>query len=129
MLTNCPCGTGKLFQECCGPYLADEAIPATPEALMRSRYTAYYLVDTDYIIKTMISPALNKFDPEDTKKWAEKAKWTKLEVIQSSVDGMNGLVEFIAYYQVGKKQFQIHELSEFEHIDGRWYYTKGKYFD
>ena len=41
----CPCGSGRAFDECCGPFLSGAAAAPTPEALMRSRYAAYALGD------------------------------------------------------------------------------------
>jgi uncharacterized protein YchJ len=37
---RCPCGQGLPYAQCCGP-AHDGAPPATAEALMRSRYTAF----------------------------------------------------------------------------------------
>ena len=47
----CPCGSGLTLAECCGPKIAGEPA-ATPEALMRSRYTAYALGDDAYVLAT-----------------------------------------------------------------------------
>ena len=49
---RCPCGSGKDFDQCCGPYLSGRAEPPTAEALMRSRYVAYTRGDIDYIGRT-----------------------------------------------------------------------------
>ena len=48
----CPCGSGRAFTACCGPYLAGTALPETAEALMRSRYTAYARRDGAYLSAT-----------------------------------------------------------------------------
>ncbi|WP_240455632.1 YchJ family protein [Halomonas faecis] len=40
--TACPCGNGSSLAGCCGRYHAGEPAP-TPEALMRSRYSAFVL--------------------------------------------------------------------------------------
>ena len=37
----CPCGSGKEYGECCEPIIKGTALAQSPEALMRSRYTAY----------------------------------------------------------------------------------------
>ncbi|MBK5938172.1 hypothetical protein CCR96_02550 [Halochromatium roseum] len=37
----CPCGSGHTLADCCEPFLAGTTMPATAEALMRSRYTAF----------------------------------------------------------------------------------------
>ena len=48
---RCPCHSRKRLRRCCGPLLAGRAA-ATPTALMRSRFAAYALGRTDYILAT-----------------------------------------------------------------------------
>jgi len=127
MTKLCPCGTGKLMTECCLPYIRDGIFPVTPEALMRSRYTAYVMADMDYIRKTMRAGALLTFNPKRAKKWAQQSQWLGLKVInaaQTLVD--KGLVEFVASYKLKGQERQLHEISEFHFIDGRWYYVGGQ---
>ena len=50
--TPCPCGSGQTYVECCGLWhagLNEGRHAPTPEALMRSRYSAYVLGCTDYL--------------------------------------------------------------------------------
>lgn len=89
---------------------------------MRSRYTAYSQVNLDYIARTMKSPASDNFDPEDTKEWAKKVSWVGLEVIRTSHDFKKGIVEFRAYYSREGKKNVLHEISEFNFENGKWYY-------
>ncbi len=124
-LQYCPCGTGKEYFACCGIFLSEQKNPATPEELMRSRYTAYTQVDVDYLAKTMKSPSADHFDPETTKISAKKIKWVKLKVIKTSQNEAKGMVEFKAYYFIDGKKYVLHEVSEFHFEDGKWYYTDG----
>ena len=42
----CPCGSGIIYAQCCGAWhagMANGVHAPTPEALMRSRYSAYGL--------------------------------------------------------------------------------------
>jgi SEC-C motif domain protein len=48
----CPCCSGLTYQNCCKPFHNGGLTAPTPEALMRSRYTAYCRGLVDYIIKT-----------------------------------------------------------------------------
>src|ERR1700733_8837119 len=48
---QCPCHSGKPYQECCSPYHQGDS-PPNALALMRSRYSAYALHKVDYIIVT-----------------------------------------------------------------------------
>jgi SEC-C motif-containing protein len=121
----CPCGTGKNYTECCGAFISDDKFPSSPEALMRSRYTAYYQVNMDYIAKTMKSPAADNFDPKTAKEWAEKINWIQLDVIKTSSNTTKGFVEFCAHYYCDDKKHILHEISEFNFENGRWYYVNG----
>lgn len=48
---DCPCGSNAKYKKCCLPYLEGKAAP-TPEALMRSRYSAYIVGAVDYLFHT-----------------------------------------------------------------------------
>ena len=55
--TRCPCGTGEVYGACCGRYhsrfaQAGELTAPTPEALMRSRFTAFAVGLPDYLLAT-----------------------------------------------------------------------------
>ncbi len=120
---NCPCGTREIYQNCCGRYISGEAIAPTPEALMRSRYTAYTQANTTYIAETQRGPAALGYDPIASKKWAQGLQWTGLDVFGSQQKGDKGFVAFKAYFQDNKQARTIFEKSEFHRIDGKWYYV------
>lgn len=124
----CPCGSAQPYVNCCGVYIEKGNAAPTPETLMRSRYTAYHDVNLDYIQATMKPPASDGFDVASSREWANTAKWVKLEVLNSSENGENGTVEFIAHYLQKNKPRFIRELSEFRKENGRWYYVDGKHF-
>ena len=120
----CPCGSKLEYSNCCQSFIESKLLPSTPEQLMRSRYTAYSQANINYIQETMRGDALQDFDAVDAKEWAQSIKWLKLEVIRSSMSAEDkGLVEFIAYYRYQNKKHQLHEISQFELINQRWYYT------
>lgn len=121
----CPCGTGNTYTSCCGKFITQQQLPDTPEELMRSRYTAYTQANMDYIALTMKSPASDHFDRDETRNWAKKISWTKLQIIKSTHDVNKGMVEFIAFYSLDNKQAALHEISEFTRESGQWYYIKG----
>jgi SEC-C motif domain protein len=126
-MPNCPCGSNKNYDECCGIYINDQIKPETPEKLMRSRYTAYTQADIDYIQRTMKEPALNHFNTESAKQWVTTVQWLGLEVIHSSIDKDKGYVEFIAHFNEQGKKNCIHEISEFHQLNKQWYYVDGKH--
>jgi uncharacterized protein YchJ len=54
---ECPCGSGLDLADCCGLWhkgLAGGVCAPTPEALMRSRYSAYVLGLVDYLVATWL---------------------------------------------------------------------------
>ena len=124
--TNCPCGSQHQYADCCGLYIGGMQSPPTPEALMRSRYTAYNLANTGYIKKTMSGKALVGFDEIEAKRWAKKANWIGLQIIKT-IDKSDaiGFVEFIARFIEGDKLKSIHETSEFYCAQGKWFYVSG----
>jgi SEC-C motif domain protein len=123
----CACCSGKKYIDCCADFLAGKKIPATPEELMRSRYSAYAALKIDYIAATMRAPANIGFNSKTTKNWASRIQWLKLEVISASQQGTIGHVEFKAYFTDKKKHLIMHELSEFHFLDGKWFYVSGEH--
>lgn len=123
-MTSCPCGSGRGYDECCGPLLAGGPAPS-PEALMRSRYTAFTRADLDYLEKTLAPEAKEDYNREETESWVKDAKWNGLEVRSSTVDGEGGTVEFVAHYKIHGKVFAHHELATFRTLDGTWAYVDG----
>lgn len=121
----CACGSKKDYAICCQPFIDGNKLPPTPEALMRSRYTAYTQKNIDYIAKTMASPASDGFKAEEAKTWADQCEWLKLEVIEASYNQLTGFVEFIVHFNYLKHRQMIHEKSEFHLIDSKWVYVNG----
>ena len=126
----CPCGSEKNLAECCGPLIAGDDQPATAEALMRSRYTAYTQCAVDYIRETMHPDTRGRgFDRESVEQWSKESEWLGIEVLNTSKGGEDdeeGTVEFIARYRDGKTTFDHHETSEFRKHDGKWYFVDGR---
>jgi SEC-C motif-containing protein len=53
--TVCPCGGGTAslpFSRCCKPFHSRTAVPATPVALLRSRFSAYSKGLGEYVVAT-----------------------------------------------------------------------------
>jgi len=114
---------------CCGPILAGEAVAATAEALMRSRYTAYTRSDVDYLRESLHPEHRFDFDENATRKWAQKAQWLGLEVVSREGGGEqddSGRVEFVARYKENGVVRTHREMAEFSRVDGAWYFVEGK---
>jgi SEC-C motif-containing protein len=120
---DCPCGSGKSLADCCGPWHAGLALgkhAPTPEALMRSRYSAYVLSRVDYLTATW-HPSTAPGDLE-----LQPVKWLGLEVRHAQANGDVGVVEFVARCKVSGRAERMHELSRFVREHGRWYYIDGQ---
>ncbi|NKX88390.1 YchJ family protein [Nocardia coubleae] len=119
----CPCRRGEPFDACCGPILAGARAAATAETLMRSRYTAYVVGDTDYLLRSWhpdTRPKDLELDPDQ--------RWLFLEIVRTERGGPfddNGTVEFIAHYRLDGTRDSMHEVSTFVRVDGAWVYLDG----
>jgi SEC-C motif domain protein len=120
----CPCGSAAVYLRCCGQY--HEGAPApTALALMRSRYVAYVRKNIDYIFATSDPVARKNVDRAGTLAWAEACTWTGLTILSTEdgdVGDKEGLVEFVATFEMNGKPQELHELSRFRNLNGRWYY-------
>jgi len=127
MFERCPCGSGKLYANCCKPYIKGKENAPTLEALMRSRYTAYVLHEIDYIVDTCLGDK-DSIDRDSIKKWSEKSKWLGLEILSSGVGigDVTGQVEFKAVYEQGRLKNIHHEIAIFRKREDRWLYDRGK---
>ena len=117
---GCPCGSGQSLALCCGRYHAGEPAP-TPEALMRSRYSAFAMDLTDYLRASWHSstrPAALARDPT--------TRWLRLEVLESGEEGDGGHVHFRATFREGRRFGVLEEASRFRREAGRWYYLEGR---
>jgi SEC-C motif domain protein len=122
----CPCGFGRTYATCCGIYHdAASGSPApTAEALMRSRYTAYALGLSDYLLGTWhASTRPGKLDLNE----APIAKWIGLEVTSRLQENeATATVSFVARYKVNGRAQRLTEKSRFVREGGRWYYVEGE---
>jgi SEC-C motif domain protein len=121
----CPCGSGLSYARCCAP--CHQGIPAgTAEQLVRSRYCAFVLGLSDYLLATWHPahrPASLDLNEEPQPRWLE------LEVRCSEEDGVTATVEFVARYRISGKGQRLHEISRFVHENGRWFYCDGTFPD
>ena len=122
-MKTCPCGlkcgTKPLdYLDCCGKYI-EKGEPATsPEALMRSRYTAFSLLNLNYLQNTQLEPLIGPLDAN--------ISWIKLDVLDASQEyKKQATVTFKAYYKLGLELNCLHEKSHFQKIGGNWIYTTG----
>lgn len=121
---NCPCGTGKLYSQCCEPFHRGSQKPDSPEKLMRSRYSAYVVGNIDYIAKTNDPVGGENFDAEAAEAWSQQSEWLGLEIIAAQ----GNEVEFRARFKTDGKELVHHEVSlfRFDQKTSTWFYQDGK---
>lgn len=125
-ISYCPCGSQIEYAACCGLYHQGQQAAPTPEALMRSRYTAYVLGNIGYIQRSMRGKPLLGFNALEAEAWAKSVKWAGLEIIHvKNISPKLGYVEFIARFVENGKNCAIHEVSEFRYAEDQWFYVKG----
>ena len=119
----CPCGSGKLFDDCCAPILAGTRAAATAEALMRSRFTAHVARDYAYLHRTHHPTAHLPYVEEADD---SPVQWTRLAVHSHEAGNVPDLafVEFSAFYTEGGAEGVLQEKSEFRRVGGQWLYTR-----
>ena len=88
---------------------------------MRSRYSAYVLGETEYLLKTWhpsTRPSTLELDPD--------VRWYRLDIVTRTGGSMfdtRGAVEFRAYYRHDGVADQQHESSSFVRENGAWLYV------
>ena len=89
---------------------------------MRSRYSAFVLGLTDYLLATWhpdTRPAALAPDEPGL-------KWLGLQVKRHTpLDATHAEVEFVARSKLGGRAHRLHERSRFVCEDGRWLYVDG----
>jgi SEC-C motif-containing protein len=121
---DCPCGSGRAYGACCGRWHAGAQHLQAPdaEALMRSRYSAYVLGLTDYLLATWHATTR----PASLTPNEPGLKWLGLEVKRHlPQDADHAQVEFVARSKLGGRAHRLHETSRFVREGGRWYYVDG----
>lgn len=121
----CPCGSGHTYEECCAPWHGGQPAP-TPEALMRSRYSAYARGLEDYLLATW-APATR---PASLDLAAPPIpQWIGLEILAREQgrdgEGETGKVHYRARYKLNGRAHRLEEISRFRKIGERWYYVDG----
>ena len=123
----CPCSSGHALVDCCLPYIEQVIAAPTAEALMRSRYSAFVLLNEDYLRYS--------WHPDTCPKnihLNENAQWLGLKIkntLAGEVNDDSGEVEFVARNKVNGKARRLHENSQFKRFEGRWVYLNGEIAD
>ncbi len=124
---ECPCRSGRLFADCCGPIITGKTAAPTPEALMRSRFTAFSRDEMDHLRESMVEEHRSEFHADDVRRWNRETAWLNLEILETAVDGDEGMVRFRATFRHKGGTQSLTERSRFVRREGRWYYLDGEH--
>ena len=123
--TPCPCGSKVKYKKCCQRYHKG-ATPPTALLLMRSRYSAYAVGESGYIVKT--THPNNPDYSEDVATWresiqqfTENTEFLGLEIVEFIEGEEESFVTFKAQLSSG----EMVEKSRFLKVEGCWLYVDG----
>jgi len=139
--SNCPCGSGASYKDCCQPYHTKAQQPHDPVSLIRSRYSAYSLENIDYILDSTsrASPDYVAYVENPAGARAGRKKWIK-DIRKNMVDGFSFVrmevdrvevdpednEQAMVYYRhmaIGKAEntmFPVEETAYVSKSDGVW---------
>lgn len=120
---NCPCHSGKSYQECCQPFHSGKW-PLTALELMRSRYSAYALNLVDYIIETTFPEEQKSLDRDSIQLFSKNTLFQDLNILEFIEGDPISYVTFKAILSQHSRDMSFVEKSEFEKVNGRWFYKK-----
>ena len=95
---------------------------------MRSRFSAFYRQDFQYLIDTLHSSKHNGNELEQLQQNSHHTHWIKLSILKAHMGKQydkQGTVEFKAIFVEDAKFYELHEVSSFIREKQQWYYTEG----
>ena len=123
----CSCDSGKKYKKCCSKYHKGAFAPDAL-ALMKSRYSAYAVGNSSYIIKTTHPD--NPDYTSDIKSWKEsilsftkQTHFLKLEII----DFRDGETEAFVTFNAQLSSGDLKEKSRFLKHHDQWFYVDGEF--
>ncbi len=123
----CPCASRIKYKKCCSIYHKG-ANPKTALLLMKSRYSAFAIGDSRYIIKSTHPD--NSDYTADIKSWqasidtfSRDTKFFGLEILDSDLGEDESFVTFCAKLSIG----DLVERSRFLKVDGMWLYIDAEF--
>ena len=130
----CPCGSQKKYKKCCKPFHDNITFPKTALELMKSRYCAFALEKSEYIISTTHKDNVDfksniKSWSEDILDFSKNTKFEKLEILEFIDAPEESFVTFKATLLQHNKDASFCEKSRFLKIDGKWLYVDGKFIE
>ncbi|MGH7280862.1 MAG: YchJ family protein [Polyangiaceae bacterium] len=128
---KCPCHSGARYRDCCAPLHEGKTMATTPEALMRSRFSAFALGLGAYLVDTLAANHEDRsHDPKALAMALSRAKdaqrFMGLDILETSEDGDRGTVKFRARIFERGVDKSFTEKSAFAREHGAWKYVGGE---
>jgi SEC-C motif-containing protein len=119
---DCPCGSGRRYDECCGPLHHGDQAASDAATLMRSRYSAYALHLPTYLLSSW-HESTRPHGLED-----DELEWTGLQIHgHKQLDPAQATVTFTAFFKTPDgTPGTLKEESRFLFEQGRWWYVDGE---
>ncbi len=129
----CPCGNSNSYTACCGLYHSGQEKPATPEILMRSRYSAYaigtlsdYLIQTTHRKNHQFTSNIHKWR-RDIADYCKETTFKKLTIVESKqLRDDKATVSFKVLFSYQGNELELTETSLFLKAGQRWLYHSGE---
>lgn len=130
----CPCGSLIKYKKCCKSLHEHIKFPKDALELMKSRYSAFALEKSEYIIFT--THVDNMDFKEDKNLWnkeildfCKNTKFIKLEIIDFIDNKTESFVTFKANLIQNNEDVSFIEKSRFLKIDEKWLYVDGQFIE
>ncbi|OCL94103.1 hypothetical protein AAX29_00646 [Aliarcobacter thereius] len=130
----CPCGSLKKYKKCCKIFHDNIKFPSNALELMKSRFSAFAFLRSDYIMKTthkkncdfsLDTLAWNK----DIEQFCKNTSFKELEILDFIDDDFESFVTFKANLYQNKKDLSFIEKSRFLKENNIWLYVDGEFFN
>ena len=128
----CPCGSLKKYKKCCKPFHDRITFPTTALELMKSRYSAFFVCNPEYIIFT--THEKNPDFTSNIEQWeksivsfSRNTKFEKLEILDFVDTHEESFVTFKVTLFQDNEDISFTERSRFLKVNNIWKYVDGEF--
>lgn len=130
--SDCPCGSGQRYSECCKPLHKGAREAEDAVQLMRSRYAAYAMKEAAYLWKTLAPNHEDRQRPEaevlkEIRHSASTFRYMGLNILDSRPPNAEGVAQVLFHARIfhDGRNVSFVERSEFIHAGTGWRYWRG----
>ena len=128
----CPCGSLKKYKKCCKLFHDRITFPTTALQLMKSRYSAFFVCNPEYIIFT--THEKNPDFTSNIEQWeksivsfSRNTKFEKLEILDFIDTKEESFVTFKVVLFQDNEDISFTERSRFLKVNNIWKYVDGEF--